>query len=43
MGYFEEIVCKSSDQTQLLASQNAKLAQSRELLLPRLMDEEIAV
>ena len=43
MDAFEGYVEKLSAQSQLLASQNAKLAQARDILLPRLMSGEIAV
>jgi hypothetical protein len=43
MDQLEELAGHRTDQIQLLASQNQKLAQARGLLLLRLMSEEIAV
>jgi len=40
---FDDIVSKNFEQIQVLMSQNDNLAQARDLLLPRLMNGEIAV
>gem|GEM_PF-3379662 len=40
---FELIVGNTSKQIQILTSQNYKLAKARDLLLPRLMNGELAV